>query len=117
MEDNVLEAVAILKNHRGSPRKARLVLDMVRGKNVNEAKNILMFSNKRMAAHIVKLLNSACANAVQKKPKIDMKNMIVSKAYADGGQTMKRWRPRAKSSAGAILKRYCHITIGISEVQ
>jgi large subunit ribosomal protein L22 len=113
MEDNKIEAISSLRNHKGSPRKARLVLDLIRGKRVAEAKNILMFSNKRMATHALKLLNSACANATQKATKIDIDNMIINKAFADGGQIAKRWRPRAKSSATTILKRSCHITIGV----
>ena len=115
MEDNRIEAIALLRNHRGSPRKARLVLDMIRGKRVREAKNILMFSNKRMAEATLKLLVSACSNAYQQNNKIDVDNLIINKAYADGAQIMKRWMPRAKASASTILKRSCHITIGVIE--
>ena len=116
MEDNILEATASLRNLNGSARKARLVLDLIRGKRVYEAKNILQFSNKRMATHIHKLLNSACANATQAEARVDVDNLIIDKAFADGGPTRRKWLSRAKGSATTIHKRSCHITIGISRI-
>jgi large subunit ribosomal protein L22 len=110
-----LEAVAKLNNHRGSARKARLVLDLIRGKNVNEAQKILLFSTKRMAKSIGKLLNSAVANATQVNGKADIDNMIVNKAFADEGTIMKRFLPRAQGRATVIRRKTCHITIGIAE--
>ncbi len=110
-----LEAVAKIKNLRGSARKARLVLDMIRGKNVNEAQKILLFSKKRMALSIAKLLNSAIANATQKEGKAEIDRMIVDKAWADDGTIMKRTLPRAQGRATVIRRRTCHVTVGISE--
>jgi len=111
--ENLLEAKASLRHFRGSARKARLVLDMIRGKGVNEAKNVLEFSNKKVAKDIKKLLNSAIANANQVAGKEDTSNMVVEKAFADNAQMHKRYIFRAKGSADLIRKRYCHITIGV----
>jgi large subunit ribosomal protein L22 len=113
MENNI-EAKARLNNHRGSARKARLVLDLIRGKQVNIAKNILQFSTKRAARSIAKLLNSAIANATQVAGKTDLSNMVVDKAWANEGKIMRRYMPSIKGSAKPIRKRTCHITIGIA---
>lgn len=110
-----MEAIARIRNLRGSARKARLVLDIIRGKNVPEAQRILQFSKKRMARNIAKLLNSAIANATVKEGKIDIDNMIVEKVFADDGPIMKRNRPRAQGRATIIRKRTCHISLGIAE--
>ena len=109
--ENILEAKASLRNHRGSARKARLVLDMIRGKGVDEAKNILEFSNKRVSKDIQKLLTSAVANAHQVAGRAETKNMTISKAFADDGMIMKRHRMRARGNVNLIRKRYCHITL------
>ncbi len=114
MENN-LAATARIRNLRGSARKARLVLDLIRGKSIYEAQNILHFSKKRMAKNVEKLLNSAIANATQAAGKADMDKMIVEKAWADDGQIMKRTMPRAQGRATIIRRRTCHITIGITE--
>ena len=114
MEDRILEATASLRNHSGSARKARLVLDQIRGKSVSDANKILEFSNKRMAIYIQKLLKSACANVTQIEGKADVNSMRIDKAFADDGRIMKRWMPRAKSQASPIKKKTCHITIGIT---
>ncbi len=110
-----LQAVAKLQNLRGSARKARLVLDMIRGKSVNEAQKILLFSTKRMAKSIEKLLNSAVANATQKQGKADIDSLIVDKAFADEGTIMKRFLPRAQGRATVIRRKTCHVTIGVAE--
>ena len=115
MEDNKIQGIALLKNHKGSARKARLVLDMIRGKKVGEARNMLQFSNKRMATPILKLLNSACANVTFSSPKVDIENFIVFRAFADGGQHQKRFRFRAKGSGSPVLKRSCHITLSVAD--
>ena len=111
--ENILIATARQRNYRGSARKARLVLDMIRGKSVVEARNILNFTNKKMAEKIVKILDSAVANLVQIHGKIDNKNMRISKATADGAQTRRGFMPRARGSASIIRKRSCHITIEV----
>jgi len=115
--ENTTEAKASLRNFRGSPRKARLILDMIRGKKVTVAKNILQFSTKQMAKEIHKLLNSAVANAVQATAKLNVDELIVNKAYADGGQIMKRHMPRANGRATMIRKRTCHINIAVTTPQ
>lgn len=110
-----MEAIAKVRNLRGSARKARLVLDLIRGKRVVEAKNILMFSKKRFAANIEKVLDSAVANANYEHGKVDIDNLIVSTAFADDGPIMKRFMPRALGRAYLIRKRSCHITIAVKD--
>jgi len=110
-----MEAIARVKNLRGSARKARLVLDLIRGKKVREAQNILLFSKKRVAVNIAKLLNSAVANAQQKDNKVDTGDMVVNKVFADDGPIMRRHRPRAHGRATIIRRRTCHITLELSE--
>ncbi|MCF7919737.1 MAG: 50S ribosomal protein L22 [Candidatus Cloacimonetes bacterium] len=110
-----MEAIARVRNLRGSARKARLVLDLIRGKTIPEAQNILLFSKKRVADEIAKLLKSAVANAQQKDTKLATDVMIVSKVFADDGPIMRRHRPRAHGRATIIRRRTCHITIAISE--
>lgn len=115
MENNFIEATARLNNFRGSARKARLILDLIRGKNVVQAKNILQFSTKRMAKDIHKLLNSAIANANQKAGKIEITSLQIQKCWADEGLTMKRSMPRANGRTMMIKKRTCHINLTVSE--
>lgn len=110
-----MEAKARVRNLRGSARKARLVLDQIRGKSVNEAQNILLFSKKRVAGDIAKLLNSAVANAQQKETRVMAEEMIVSRVFADDGPIMRRHRPRAHGRATIIRRRTCHITLEIAE--
>ncbi|MCD4651866.1 MAG: 50S ribosomal protein L22 [Candidatus Cloacimonetes bacterium] len=110
-----MEAIAKVKSLRGSARKARLVLDQIRGRNVIEAQNILTFSKKRAAKAIAKLLNSAIANATSKEGKADIEHMTVFKAFADDAQIDRRWRMRAHGRATIVRKRNCHITIGVSD--
>lgn len=113
MENSII-ATASLRNFRGSARKARLILDMIRGKNVSKAKGILQFSTKRMAKDIHKLLNSAVSNAIQLGGKMDEKNLLVEKCWADDAPIMKRHLPRAQGRATVIRKRSCHINISLS---
>ena len=95
-------AIARVRNLRGSARKARLVLDLIRGKSVPEAQQILGFSKKRVA------------NATVKEGKADIDGLIVSKVYADDGPIMKRYRSRAHGRATVIRRRTCHITLEIN---
>ncbi|MCK4956716.1 MAG: 50S ribosomal protein L22 [Candidatus Cloacimonetes bacterium] len=110
-----MEAIAKVKNLRGSARRARLVLDLVRGKSVVEAQKILLFSKKRVAKEVSKILNAAIANATVKEGKIDIDNMVVETAFADDGPIMKRHRPRAQGRATVIRRRTCHITLKIED--
>lgn len=108
-----MEAIARVRNLRGSARKARLVLDLIRGKTVPEAQQILLFSKKRVATSVAKLLNSAIANATIKEGKTNIDKMVVTKVFADDGPIMKRHRPRAHGRATVIRRRTCHITLEI----
>lgn len=103
---------ASLKSLRVAPRKVRLVADLIRGKQVEEALNILLFTDKKSAKPLEKLLRSAVANADQKGG-VDVDNLYVGAVMVDGGPTMKRFRPRAMGRAAPILKRTSHITIGL----
>lgn len=109
-----MEARAVARYVRISPRKARQVIDLVRGKSVDEAFNILRFTPKKAAGIIEKVLNSAVANA---ENNYDMapENLYIAKAYVDEGPTMKRIQPRAMGQANLIRKRMSHITIIVSE--
>ena len=105
-----MEAKAVARYVRVSPRKARIVLDQIRGKNVTDALDILRFTNRAIAENIEKLLNSAVANAGQ-AGYTNVENLVVKACYADEGPTMKRFRARARGSAARIRKRTSHITI------
>ncbi len=100
---------------RMSASKARVVLDLIRDKNVGEAIQILTFSERLASEHILKLLNSAIANAGHNDD-IPAEELYVSACYADEGPTLKRFRPRARGRAGRINKRTCHITIVVSRL-
>ncbi len=109
-----MEAIARVRNLRGSARKARLVLDLIRGKNINEARKILTFTNKKVAVSIEKLLNSAIANVTNKEGRAELDNYSVTRVFADDGPIMRRYMPRAMGRATIIRKRTCHITLAIS---
>ncbi len=100
---------------RMSASKARVVLDLIRDKHVGEAIQILSFSERLAAEHILKLLNSAVANA-EHNDDIPAEELYVSACYADEGPTLKRFRPRARGRAGRIAKRTCHITVIVSRL-
>ena len=104
-----MEAKAIARYVRVSPRKARMVVDLIRGKQVVRAREILQFSDRNVAEVIEKVLNSAIANATRDGVKEE--SLVVKATYADEGPTIKRIRPRAKGMATRILKRTSHITV------
>ena len=108
-----MEARAIARYVRVSPRKARVVVDLVRGKSVPAAREILAFTNRAIAETVEKTLNSAVANA-ENQYHVDGDSLYVKTCYVDEGPTMKRIRPRAKGSASRIRKRTSHITIIVS---
>ncbi|MEG2707709.1 MAG: 50S ribosomal protein L22, partial [Vagococcus sp.] len=95
-------------------RKARLVIDLIRGKDVEEAAAILKFTPNEAATAIGKVLNSAVANAVNNND-LDEEKLYVKACYANEGVTLKRFMPRAKGNASAIHKRTSHITIVVAE--
>ena len=105
-----MEARATARYVRVSPRKARLVIDQIRGKDVISAREILRFTNRGVAEVVEKTLNSAVANA-EHKQHARPETLVVKTAFADEGPTLKRIRPRAKGSASRIRKRTSHITI------
>jgi large subunit ribosomal protein L22 len=104
---------AILKNYRQSPRKVRLIADLVRGKKATEALTILQFVDKRAAGPFAKLIKSAVANAKQhgaKEESLFIKAVAVNKA-----STLKRFMPRARGSASRINKRNSHLSVELGE--
>lgn len=100
---------AVLKNYRQSPRKVRLIADLVRGKKVKNALNTLKFVEKRAAEPFAKVINSALTNAVQKGANPD--TLTITKVTVDQGVTYKRFMPRARGSASRINKRNSHIVV------
>lgn len=98
---------------RISPRKARLIADMVRGRDVQDALNILKFTHNRAAGLISKVLASAVANASDKEA--DVNALYVSEIRVDEGPTMKRFRPKDRGRAHTILKRTSHINLSVAE--
>jgi len=108
------QAKAIAKTIRVTPRKARLVVDLVRGKSVKEAKAILVNTDKAVAPIVLKVVNSAAANATNNF-NMDSEKLFISEAYVNEGIRMKRFMPRAKGSASGLVKRTCHITIVVAE--
>ena len=99
---------------RTSARKARLVLDHIRGRSVPEARTILAFTSRAAATDIDKVLRSAVANA-EANHGLDGDELIVEVAYADEGPTLKRWKPRARGRVNRIRKRTCHVTLVLVE--
>jgi large subunit ribosomal protein L22 len=114
-----MEAIAKARFQRISPRKARVVLNMVRGKNVAVALNELRFTRKAAAPMIAKLLESAIANAQQKDGSVDLDALFIKIAFADKApdQHMRRWRPRAMGRATRIQKGMSHITLVVGDVE
>jgi large subunit ribosomal protein L22 len=110
-----MESKAILRYARITPRKARRVVDLIKGKKAGEALISLRFMPYRGARFIEKILKSAMANAEQKNANVDAEVLVISGAYVDQGPTMKRMEPRAMGRANVIKKRSCHITVILTE--
>ncbi|AWE09080.1 50S ribosomal protein L22 [Lysinibacillus sp. 2017] len=108
------QAKAIARTVRIAPRKVRLVVDLIRGKQIGEAVAILRHTPKAASPVVEKVLKSAVANA-EHNYELDMNNLVVSEIFVDEGPTLKRFRPRAQGRASAINKRTSHITIVVSE--
>ncbi len=106
---------AVLRNVFISPRKARLVVDMVRGKSVSDALDLLKFMNKKVAPKVRKTIKSAMANAMQKQT-VDIDALVVAKVFVDDGPTMYRYTPRAQGRACPIRRRSAHITVVLDEI-
>jgi len=110
-----MEVKAILRHTRTTPQKARLVADMIRGKNVNDAMNTLVFLRKRVALQFQKLLKSAIANAEENHKVVDVDDLVIKRINVDEGVTWKRNMPRARGMATVIRKRTSHITMILDE--
>jgi large subunit ribosomal protein L22 len=108
------EVSAVLRGARISAQKVRLVANQVRGQNAEKALDILQFSEKKGAAILKKVLESAIANAEHNEG-ADVDELVISRIFVDEGATMKRIKPRAKGRADRILKRSCHITVEVGE--
>jgi large subunit ribosomal protein L22 len=104
---------AVLKNYRQSPRKVRLIADLVRGKKAEEALSLLQFVDKRAAGPFSKVIASAVANAKQQGK--DESKLVIKRVAVDKGMVLKRFMPRARGSASRINKRNSHITVELSE--
>lgn len=108
------EGRAILRHIRIAPRKVRIVLNLIRNKGIEDAVGILKNTQKAASPILLKLLNSAIANAVNNNG-LDAEELYIAEAYADQGPTLKRIRPRAQGRANRIKKRTSHITIIVKE--
>lgn len=108
------EAKAVAKYIRISPRKVRQVIDIIRGKEVNEALALLKFTPKRAALPVSKVLKSAAANA-EHNYDLNRDNLYVAACYVDQGPTLKRWQPRAMGRADILRHRTSHITVVVKE--
>jgi large subunit ribosomal protein L22 len=109
-ETKAPETLARLRHHRTSPTKVRQVLRLIVGKNVADARETLRFCERGPAETVMKLLDSAVANA-EHNDSIPEEELYVARAFADEGPTMKRWRPRARGRGTRIRKRTSHITV------
>ena len=116
---NTMEAKAVARFVRVTPMKARRVVDLIRGKNAQEAISVLTFAPQTASEPVLKVLNSAIANARFEADKtstaFDERTLVVSAAFVDEGPTMKRFRPRAQGRAGRINKRTSHITVHVAQ--
>lgn len=111
-----MESIAQLNMIRLSPRKTRLVVDMIRGRGIQEALTILKFSPQPSAKLVAKLLSSAVANA-ETKGAADVDRLFVKTAFVDGGAVLKRFTPRAQGRASKIRKPTSHITVVLSDTK
>ena len=110
-----MEATATLRYLKSSPQKVRLIVNLVRGKKVEEALQILRFTKKGAAKDVEKLLRSAVANAENKEDAPDVDELVVSKIYVNEGPREKRVQPAPMGRAFRIIKRKSHITVHLSD--
>ncbi len=110
-----MEATATLRYLKASPQKVRLVADLVRGKKVDEALNILRFTRKGAAKDLENLVRSAVANAETKDANVDTDDLVVSKIYVNEGPREKRVQPAPMGRAYRIQKRKAHVTVHVSD--
>lgn len=112
-----MEARAVARYVRVSPKKARQVVDLVRGKRVGDALNILHFSPKAAAKPVEKVIRSAVANALNREgsSQVDAEELTLQEIYVDGGLMLKRYRIAARSAIHRIRRRTSHITVIVSD--
>jgi large subunit ribosomal protein L22 len=109
-----MEVKAKLRHYHVAPRKVRLIIDLIRGLDVERALEQLQSKDKRCVPAVVKLLNSAIANAVNNFS-LERNNLYIKESFVDQGPVLKRWRPRAHGRAGRVLKKTSHITLILGE--
>lgn len=109
-----MEVKAKLRHYHVAPRKVRLIIDLIRGLDVEPALEQLQYKSKRSVPAMIKLLNSAIANAVNNFS-LERNNLYIKESFVDQGPVLKRWRPRAHGRAGRILKKTSHITLILAE--
>ncbi|MBF0131858.1 MAG: 50S ribosomal protein L22 [Magnetococcales bacterium] len=109
-----MESIAKTRNLRVAPTRIQLVIDQIRGKDVQAALNVLEFSRKRVAKAIKETLKSAIANA-ENNHGLDVDTLYVSRIHVDQGPMLKRFLPRARGRASRILKRTSHLTVAVQE--
>jgi large subunit ribosomal protein L22 len=118
-KEEVMEAKASARHVRVTPMKARRIVDMIRGKQAQDAVTVLRFAPQAAAEPVRKVLESAIANARfkadQESLAFDERELVVTTAFVDEGPTMKRFRPRAQGRAGRINKRTSHITVVVAQ--
>lgn len=110
---DVSRFVSKVNYHRGSPRKARLLVDLIRGKDTDSATNLLAFSTKRAALNVKRCLFAAITAAQEEEA--DVTNLVITESRVDEGPRMKRFQPKDRGRAHPIIKRFSHITIGVEE--
>ena len=110
-----MKIIAKLRYLRIAPRKVRLVIDLIRGKKIEEAKTILNFATKRGSLPVLKLLNQAIANA-KNNFQLDQANLFISEIKVDEGPKLKRWRARARGQAYEIQKKTSHVFLALDEI-
>ncbi len=110
-----MEARAEARNIKVSPQKARLVVDLIRGRNAGEAINILRATNKRIAPAVEKVLRSAIANAENRFADVDVDKLFIAEAYVNEGPRMKRIRPAPMGRAYRYQRRMAHIAITVAD--
>jgi large subunit ribosomal protein L22 len=116
--ESQMEAMAVARHVRVTPQKARRIVDLIRGRQAADAVAVLRFAPQGASEPVLKVLQSAIANARVKADKasesFDERALVVTAAYVDEGPTMKRFRPRAQGRAGRINKRTSHITVHVA---
>lgn len=110
---DIARFTTVFRFHRGSPRKVGLLVDLIRGKPVIEAENLLTFTTKRAAVDVKKALKAAVADAEQAEA--DVTSLVVAESRVDAGPIIKRFQPKDRGRAHPIMKRMSHITIGVEE--